>query len=452
MRSAIIYDVKRSLLRPLVLLMLVLFAALGVATTYYAYIFLAGYYPNVEGVAVYIKTSEGNNTRCVLMGGIFDRRGDPVESSLTLITNSSRIYSFKSTSTFIVEDPSICRHNIDMIEISTNLVKLNISCTTISAFSLLLIAPRSAGIYNFTHIASSIFVCGKSDGNIYIGSTLHVFKMFINDLKSWKARLYTFTVNTSSMSVELTKPIVLNYTFSSIFFSSTQINQSQGSIEIRHPIEKFDLSLDPNKDAIQFYSEVDHNLNVAGFDYSYKVNVERSYIELAIGSIGLNLFLEFFPIAVIYISYTLVAKPRSTGALEFVLARPMTRFDLYLSRYLAGAIIIVISSVILSIVLAIFQPLVLRIGLDPWGYMLLYLGILASLLTFHTLCYAIASTTRSGLYLAISITLYILFAMLWSLATIAIAFMLGIKYYEHKLPRTVIQTIIFESSTIRQYS
>lgn len=429
MRSTIIYDIKRSLLKPLVLLMLILFAALGVATTYYTYTSLASLYPNVEGVVIYIKVEnikvdEGSKTvsRCILMGGIFDRRGDPIEGSLTLIANGSRIYSFKSTSTFIIENLSICGHDIDAIEISTNLVKRNISGVQILS---------ETTVHNATFLTtSSILAYGGYDQKLYVGPTLVVFKTFINDLKSLKARIYTFTVNTSLMSIELTKPMVLNYTFSRLstdIHTDTKINQSQGSITIRNHIEKFDLPLDKDKDVIQFYSEEASGQSIANINYMLSVFDEIYYVELITGPAGLNTILALFPIAVIYISHTLFAKPRSTGALEFVLARPMTRFDLYLSRYLAGAIIIAISSAIFLVVCVILQPLVLRFGLDPWSYILLYLGILASLLTFHTLCYAIASTTRSGSYLAISIALYILFAMLWSLVTIAIAFMLGIS-------------------------
>ncbi|MEM4849182.1 MAG: hypothetical protein QXM55_06080, partial [Ignisphaera sp.] len=131
MKIAILYDIKRSLLRPVVLFMLILFAALGVATTYSMYTFIANTYRPIEGIAVYIRASSGDNTSCILMGGIFDRRGDLVDGGVTLIANNTRVYSFESISTFVVDSPSICRYNnVEAIEVSAQLIKFNISCAT----------------------------------------------------------------------------------------------------------------------------------------------------------------------------------------------------------------------------------------------------------------------------------------------------------------------------------
>ncbi|MEM4789731.1 MAG: hypothetical protein QXV06_08095, partial [Ignisphaera sp.] len=368
MKIAILYDIKRSLLRPVVLFMLILFAALGVATTYSMYTFIANTYRPIEGIAVYIRASSGDNTSCILMGGIFDRRGDLVDGGVTLIANNTRVYSFESISTFVVDSPSICRYNnVEAIEVSAQLIKFNISCATpsLNIYPVpLRSTSRSTTFYQTLAIANytppiSISLCGQADGYLYIDSTLVVFKMFINNLRSARARLYVFSINISSMNTGLEKPIVLNYTFSAI--AGSQNNKSQGSIAIKDSIEKFDLMLDLDKNFIQFYHIKDSKSGVANVNYGYRIYVERSYINFITGSLGIGLYLSFFPIAVIYISNILVAKPRSNGALEFVLARPITRFDLYLSRYLAGVILIAISSFILLTVIAVFQPLVLRI-------------------------------------------------------------------------------------------
>ncbi|MEM2511771.1 MAG: ABC transporter permease subunit [Ignisphaera sp.] len=432
MKTALLYDIKRSLLKPVVLFMLILFAVLGIATTYSMYTFIANTYTPIEGAAMHIIAIDRNSTSCILIGGIFDRRGDLVEGSVAFIVNNSKVYGFEGASTFTVENPNICRYNIEKIEVSTQLLKFNITCNTVPLNRYpILLEPTSVSIpYSSQAIANStshvaVSLCGRVDGYLYIDSALVVFKMLINNLRSARARLYVFSVNISSMNTGLEKPIVLNYTFSAI--AGTRNNKSQGSIAIKDPLEKFDLTLDLDKNFIQFYPIKDSKSSVTSISYSYQIYVERSYINFITGSLGIGLYLSFFPIAVIYISNILVSKPRSNGALEFVLARPITRFDLYLSRYLAGVILIAISSFILLTVIAIFQPLVLRIEFDLWSYILLYLGVSASLITFYTLCYTIASIARSGLYLAISIALYILFSMMWSVITVFTAMWLGIS-------------------------
>jgi len=55
---------------------------------------------------------------------------------------------------------------------------------------------------------------------------------------------------------------------------------------------------------------------------------------------GAGVFTAFFPVVALYLVYVYVAKPRAQGALEFVLARPITRLDLYVTRFSAGALVV----------------------------------------------------------------------------------------------------------------
>jgi hypothetical protein len=86
------------------------------------------------------------------------------------------------------------------------------------------------------------------------------------------------------------------------------------------------------------------------------------YMQL-ISSVGLGLFTAFFPIIVLYLVYVYIAKPRSQGALEFILARPITRFELYTVRYFAGVLVVIAATSLFYI--ALMTSINLLTGVSP---------------------------------------------------------------------------------------
>jgi ABC-2 type transport system permease protein len=70
----------------------------------------------------------------------------------------------------------------------------------------------------------------------------------------------------------------------------------------------------------------------------------------------MGIFITFFPVVVLYLVYIYVAKPRSQGALEFVLARPITRLELYITRLFAGVLVVLTATALFyaALVLAIY--------------------------------------------------------------------------------------------------
>jgi ABC-2 type transport system permease protein len=108
------------------------------------------------------------------------------------------------------------------------------------------------------------------------------------------------------------------------------------------------------------------------------------------------LFLSFFPFVVIYLAYAMFAKPRDTGALEFILARPITKGELYMTRFSANAITVIIASFLIN--LSPYVAFILKAGLylSPQFILLASIIPMTSLLTYLSITYMYASLIKSG--------------------------------------------------------
>jgi hypothetical protein len=139
-----------------------------------------------------------------------------------------------------------------------------------------------------------------------------------------------------------------------------------------------------------------------------------------LGIAGIGLFALFFPVVVLYLIYVYVAKPRSQGALEFVLARPITRLELFATRYTAGVLVVLVATGLFYIALSAAIYFLTGVSTSPTGTLLLFAGLASSLIAFYSLCYLLASLASGTRYIVASVLAYILFAMLWSLVALAL--------------------------------
>jgi ABC-2 type transport system permease protein len=139
-----------------------------------------------------------------------------------------------------------------------------------------------------------------------------------------------------------------------------------------------------------------------------------------------SLFTAFFPIIVLYLVYVYIAKPRSQGALEFILARPITRFELYTVRYFAGVLVVAVATSLFYI--ALMTSINLLTGVSPsiQGGLILYGGLVLSLIAFYSFCYLLGSLTSGSRYIVVSLFSYVLFSIFWSLIISLIV------YFTHK--------------------
>ncbi|WP_440060143.1 ABC transporter permease [Thermogladius sp. 4427co] len=142
---------------------------------------------------------------------------------------------------------------------------------------------------------------------------------------------------------------------------------------------------------------------------------------------GLGLLSTFFPIIMLYLAYVYIAKPRSLGALEFLAARPVTRLDIYLTRYLAGSLVAIASTFLFFITMLTALNYLVGPYLDLYSYMILFAGTALSLLAYYSLFYFIATTVKGSRYLAISIFVYIFYAFLYNILVMFITFYQGLS-------------------------
>jgi len=134
-----------------------------------------------------------------------------------------------------------------------------------------------------------------------------------------------------------------------------------------------------------------------------------------VGSVGVSLFITFFPVIVLYLVYIYIAKPRAQGALEFVLARPITRFELYTTRYFAGVLVVLVATVLFYTALVLSVYFFTGVLLDLYQSILLYAGLSLALIAFYSLCYMLSAFTSGTRYIVVSVITYMVFSILWNL-------------------------------------
>jgi len=121
------------------------------------------------------------------------------------------------------------------------------------------------------------------------------------------------------------------------------------------------------------------------------------YTEIVTGYFSaMGLFLGFFPFVVIYLAYAMFAKPRDTGALEFILARPITKGELYMTRFSANAITAIIASFLINISPNVAFILIAGLYLSPQFILLASIIPMTLLLTYLSITYMYASLIKSG--------------------------------------------------------
>jgi ABC-2 type transport system permease protein len=151
---------------------------------------------------------------------------------------------------------------------------------------------------------------------------------------------------------------------------------------------------------------------------------QRRITNIVAGSAGVGLFSQFFPIVVLYLAYTLVAKPKGMGALEFLIARPVTRLEIYVTRFLAGVLTATMSTGVFLIALNSSIFLLTGYSIEASNMLILFLGIAGSLIAFYSVCYMVSTILSGGRYLAASIFLYFFFAMIMDILVYVTAYLM----------------------------
>lgn len=122
---------------------------------------------------------------------------------------------------------------------------------------------------------------------------------------------------------------------------------------------------------------------------------------------ALDVFAEFFPLAGLFLVNDLFARHRSTGAIEFILARPLTKLQLITSRYTGGLVALVLSSLVTALAVTASASAFYGLQFRAAVALVAFASLLTDLAGFYSLLYLVAVLTRRS-FLVIAIVLYLL--------------------------------------------
>ncbi len=176
------------------------------------------------------------------------------------------------------------------------------------------------------------------------------------------------------------------------------------------------------------------NASSRGYEYysgSLFTWASRALRTVALSATGsINIVLQVFVIAAIYLSNQLMAKPRSSGELEFVLSGPVTRADLFINRYVAQLMAFAVMAATFVLALQVSSSAWLSFSLDAGSATYVFAAAFLTMVAFLSLSYSIASSLRPGLYMAAAVAAYVVFMLFWDTLMYALGFSLGLRSYQ----------------------
>lgn len=445
----IIYDFKRSFIRLSTLLLLSIFILSGVGLSYLIYISLSQLAPSVNIMAFAI---DKNNT-CLFTGLIHDVKGNLVNKAYLRIDsiNAKNLYSKTVSGYFEFYDNELCSvlrnktsHYLSIESSVGSVYNIPINSRPIGA------SWNATGVYHQIGFARVIEIYDTVNqiniNEIYIpGFTEQTFRgtILYNYIMLTRYSVKVLFIGVDFYNDQYRLNAVVKYVFlksNTSMISPSDLADDLAGLDFNYTLGELsvnrfivgNLNLSRSHNLIIFRIEAGNTTRYVSLDYSSisgLQTLESRAVSMLTSSAGLALFSSFFPIVFLYLAYALLAKPRSTGALEFVLARPVTKWDVYFTRYLAGVLTAFVSTTIFLVAMNITYVFLFGFTLDLYSNILIYIGLVTSQVVFYTLCYMIASSLRSGLYIALSILLFILFALLWNVVVMIITISTGVMDY-----------------------
>jgi ABC-2 type transport system permease protein len=147
-------------------------------------------------------------------------------------------------------------------------------------------------------------------------------------------------------------------------------------------------------------------------------NLSAAATGIGIDVIG-GIFGFFVPVIGLVIGNAVYAKDRSTGVMDSVLCRPVTRGELVISRFLA---LVLSSGAILAAALFVTDlAVVARTGyfIDPVALAAIFLSLLVEAASFGGLIMFLSHVFRSGSTVqGASTTIFVIFSIVWYIALI----------------------------------
>lgn len=453
----IMYDFKRSMLRLSTLTLLIMFLLGGIGASYLTYSLLSR---ATQTLGYVLAIVVGNNT-CNVYGIVVDFKGEVVNDFELVLKKveirdrgfmvSKELYRAKLPGNMSVSEPSLC--NI----ISQEYLGIEVSHRDLRAWS--------------SYVSSKTFADGTKLYLAY-GGVLNVgliegYESIIEEQSTppptpgggsrppVSSPNLSFIIILGSIGLDKWVDIYLSYIGLSgignvkIEYSTYElmVNGTYAVIEpdkmnftiltnASSPVfRRFRLNLEP---PVTIFFVVDRDKygfthHTAIYVEKVGVGIESAAVSLITGQSGLGLFILFFPVALLYLVYVLVAKPKSIGALEFVIARPITRGDLFLTRLIASYLVVFVSTTVFMLTMNASLNYLIGVSLESVSFTTLYLGTLASFITITSLYYLMACWLRSGRYLGVSIALFLVFSLFWDLIAFIVSNLLGEGFMKTRL-------------------
>ncbi|AWR96753.1 ABC transporter permease subunit [Acidianus sulfidivorans JP7] len=416
MANSFIYDFKRTFLRFSTIFFIIIFGLAGIGVSYLVYHFTISVekatFVKINDVAIYLH----ENSASYLIGYAFNNQGNPISGAKVELLNSTGVIETLETNSsgyFEFKNPPVS----STIEIIYNSQKVNESYSAIIDGIVDNTTTAFASAFTDTSFTSSpisfIILNTQGDKATLIAATT---TKNIN-------LTYTFTPNTIDNSTELNNILETNGT---TVFLPNYINKL--TITVVNKPEYIYTSALSNTLFTGGISSAPHlrrPLLIISSNVFYPHTVAfNSIVTSALSNAGI--FASFFPILMFYLAYTIFAKPRDSGALLFLLSKPITRRELYVNRLLGGSLTGIVAALVYSILtFGIIDYLIYSSSgvLVPMNVLILsFVGIAIELVAFYSLVLMIPTFVRSaGGNLGISIFLYFLFGIIWNIIADIIA-------------------------------
>lgn len=431
--NPLIYDLKRSFMRRTTIIMIIIFLLMGIGITYLIFgnIQQGGINPNNKVTVV--ATLWSRNGVGTVSGYIVDKDGKGIPGvSIEFYIGEEKIASNKSLSNGYFEIDTGMNLTFNQLNIrsfgekyqtllnnSRIHIKTNSEEFDIKAMISNTINTKGQNLFpaSIVYVHKSVFVHEPPQSLSAYGSTIAIINY---DESTGKAKAIIAVPFLFSNGIKYNVSYSLQPLLSLIMGEAGKNDLSkickESTLlgEFDDPVEIVSLNIRNNRNTtlILCYNFKDQ-INVVSARFT-KSNVITSLYVAAL-STPVNLVATFIPISMLYVAYVLMAKPRSIGALEFLLARPVTRFDIFINRYVAGILTALVSAIIIVLALVASSYILLGVPVIANIVVLLFLGLALSMMTMYSLYYALATSLRSGFYLGLSIGLYLLFALFWQI-------------------------------------
>ena len=387
MKYNILYDFKRSFLRVSVLSFLVLFVIAGVALTYE---FLHSIPPaefNDVNVAV---TVENTDAGYHFLGLVFDNYGNPISNAKVIAysnstekvyyTNSSGYFSFYGKPTKIVVTYNGQQKSLILIGA---LVTYSGPSSSLTEY-LFHYQPSYVNVSDFYNSISFF-------NDVIIGYNGHTAKV-----------------------IALVPNVTLCF-YKKFTFPGTQTPNTNllGKVTIHQPLKFSTITIPKGTSVIYSTSEF-----AGSTDQFLPIPLLETELLSSIATGTFSIFSFVFTIVFIYVAYQMFGKLKDKG-LSLLLARPITRGEVYFTRYFSGIIALVIATLIFS--LATSATLAKFSGVFPsYDALIFFAFAILNVITWYSLSYLIFSKFSSTTGLGLSIGTYFVLGFLLSFLALAL--------------------------------